>query len=90
VFAEPVPRMSRTSFYLPDELKARAQREAERMGIDFSEYVRQSIVLNCAWADVIRLVRAGVDPATLETNEDIVALLTGIVSSLQNDAEPPQ
>lgn len=58
-----VPPMVRADFRLPADLKARAMAEAERQGLDFSEYVRQCLVAQISWVTAIQAVagREGMD-----------------------------
>lgn len=49
-----VPEMPKYNMRLPEDLRAQAQAEADRYGLDLAEYIRQAILLRIAWDTAIR------------------------------------
>lgn len=70
--SEDVPPMDRAEFRLPVDLKGRVQAEAERQGLDFSEYTRRALERELAWKDALEAVRAGGEPDALADTERLL------------------
>lgn len=77
-------RMAVAEFRIPDDLRAQVQEQADRGGVSFSEYVRQSLYIRLAWTAAIDHVQAGVHPAHLTDLEWVARHLRAI-----SQAEPP-
>ena len=79
---------TRFEFRLDDALKGAAQREAEEMGVDLAEFVRQSMVFRLAWLTFVRAILAGANPEGLA---DIERLSQALVdASQQAQRRPPR
>lgn len=59
------PKMIQVNFYIPAPLKNQVAAEARRQEMDFSEYVRQTLVIRMAWTAAIRAVQSGAEPDEL-------------------------
>ena len=77
VASEIVPPMVRSDFRLPQDLRDRARADAEEQGIDYSEYVRQSIAVRLAWSAAVKAIKAGANPDEMLDVDTVVQRLTG-------------
>lgn len=74
-----MPAMKVAEFRISDEQRAHVTQQADRHGVSFSEYVRQSIAFTLGWAAALDTVSAGANPRDL-TDLERVAHLLAIVS----------
>jgi len=66
----PKPR----AFRLDDDLYALVDSECKRLGVDFSQYVRQAVVLRIGFAIATRAAENGVEPGALDIDRIVSAL----------------
>jgi antitoxin component of RelBE/YafQ-DinJ toxin-antitoxin module len=69
---------TRFEFRLDDQLKAAAAKEAEELGIDLAEFVRQSMMFRLVWMTLVRSMQLGADPEGLADTQRLAEVLAEV------------
>lgn len=80
-------RMERADFRLPAELKRSVTDDANRLGMDFSEYVRQTLYARLWWNAAI-LAATGLDPDIALDAHQMAGILRWAAANATPGSEP--
>lgn len=70
--------MEPSEFRITTQMKHLATQQAERDGISYSAFVRESIAMRLAWTAALEAVQAGAPPGELTDIQNVTRLLARI------------
>lgn len=84
--------MSRADFRLPEDLKRATMADADSLGQDFSEYVRQTLLMRQAWRSALHAVKAGADPDAILDPVFVAEVFGRVAAELraENESDPAE